>query len=175
MSNVKVKELDLPLNRDVFLRTLIRDLAGTLQEVVGQDEAEGYISLVGQSIGEWMDTTYKGKLDQEKLTREQVIDVLVDLKARINGKFYLQESDDDKMIFANTQCPFEDKVLGRPCMCMMTSNVFGSIAANNLGYAKVELVKTIANGDGECNVVVYTSPTDEAKSAKGREYFGVNE
>jgi hypothetical protein len=32
-------ELDLPLERDVFLRTLIRELAGTLQDVVGLEEA----------------------------------------------------------------------------------------------------------------------------------------
>ena len=36
-----IKELALPLERDVFLRTLIRELAGTLQEVVGLDEAAG--------------------------------------------------------------------------------------------------------------------------------------
>ncbi len=32
-------------------------------------------------------------------------------------------------------------------MCMMTSNVFGSIAAENLGYAKIELQETVATGD----------------------------
>lgn len=33
---------------------------------------------------------------------------------------------------------------------MMTSNVFGAIAAENQGYAKVALEKTIAQGDGHC-------------------------
>ena len=32
-------------------------------------------------------------------------------------------------------------------MCIMTSNVFGAIAAEHLGYAKVELQKTIPKGD----------------------------
>jgi hypothetical protein len=54
---------------------------------------------------------------------------------------------------------------------MMTSNVFGSIAADNLGYAKVELQKTIAAGDPECVVVVYLKPTAESEPASGREYF----
>jgi hypothetical protein len=53
----------------------------------------------------------------------------------------------------------------------MTSNVFGSIAAENLGYSKIELQKTIARGDGECRVVVYLKPTAEAVDAEGREYF----
>ena len=39
--------LELPLERDLFSRTLIRELAGTLQQVVGLDDASGYISVVG--------------------------------------------------------------------------------------------------------------------------------
>ena len=56
-------------------------------------------------------------------------------------------------------------------MCMMTSNVFGAIAAENLGYAKVELQQTIARGDAGCRVVVYLKATPEAQAAQGREYF----
>jgi hypothetical protein len=55
---------------------------------------------------------------------------------------------------------------------MMTSNVFGTIAADNLGYGKVELQRTIAAGDPECRVVVYLSPTPDAQAAPGREYYG---
>ena len=52
----------------------------------------------------------------------------------------------------------------------MTSNVFGHIAAENLGYGKVELQRTIAEGHSECRVVVYLRPTAEAEKAEGREY-----
>jgi hypothetical protein len=45
---------------------------------------------------------------------------------------------------------------------MMTSNIFGHIAAENLGYSKVELQRTIAEGHSECRVVVYLRPTAEA-------------
>lgn len=55
---------------------------------------------------------------------------------------------------------------------MMTSNVFGTIAADNLGYAKVELRETIARGAPGCTVVIHLRPTAEAESASGREYFG---
>jgi hypothetical protein len=56
-------------------------------------------------------------------------------------------------------------------MCMMTSNVFGGIAADNLGYAKVVLEETIASGHPGCRVVVYLKPTPDAQAAAGREYF----
>jgi hypothetical protein len=54
---------------------------------------------------------------------------------------------------------------------MMTSNVFGSIAADNLGYAKVVLEQTIARGDAGCRVTLYLTPTAESTAAEGREYF----
>jgi hypothetical protein len=54
---------------------------------------------------------------------------------------------------------------------MMTSNVFGSIAAENLGYSKVVLEQTIARRDPGCRVTVYLKPTPEAEQQDGREYF----
>jgi hypothetical protein len=46
-----VRDADIPLERDVFMRTLIRELSGTLQDVVGLEEAAGFISVVGQNRG----------------------------------------------------------------------------------------------------------------------------
>jgi predicted ArsR family transcriptional regulator len=170
--DVPVEDLPIQLERDVFLRTLIRELSGTLQDVVGLEEAAGFVSVVGQSMGQQIDTLYRTSLRVEHLTRTQVADVLVDLKRRIQGDFYIIEQDEEKIVLGNRRCPFEEKVLGRPAMCMMTSNVFGSIAADNLGYAKVSLEETIALGAPGCRVVVYLKPTAEAEAATGREYFG---
>ena len=66
---------------------------------------------------------------------------------------------------------FGTNVLGRPALCMMTSNVFGSITAENLGYSKVSLEQTIADGKPGCRVVVYLKHTPESEQADGREYF----
>ena len=166
----RVEKLRLPLERDVFLRSLLRELSGTLQDVVGTEEAAGYISVVGQNVGDAIDRSYRDALSVDRLTRTQVGEVLVDLKRRIQGDFYVIEEDDEKIVLGNRACPFGDKVEGRPSLCMMTSNVFGVIAAENLGYAKVSLEQTIAAGDPGCRVVVYLSPTDESEHAEGREY-----
>jgi hypothetical protein len=165
-----LSELDIPLERDVFLRTLLRHLAGTLQKVVGLEEASGFISVVGQEMGDEINRAYTGALAVSSLTAEQVAAVLVDLKRRIQGDFYLIELDDDKIVLGNRACPFGDKVLGRPALCMMTSNVFGGIAAENLGYAKVVIEQAIARGDAGCRVIVYLKPTPQAATAHGREY-----
>ncbi len=174
-SGPSIQKADIPLVRDVFLRTLIRELAGTLQEVVGLEEASGFVSVVGQKIGEQIDGQYKSALQLDRLNRQQVGEVLVDLKKRIKGNFYIIEESDEKIVLGNTACPFEDKVIGRPSMCMMTSNVFGGIAARNLGYAKVELKETIAEGHAGCRVVVYLRPTEESRAAQGREYYQPSE
>lgn len=167
----QMANLEIPLERDLFLRTLIRELADVLQEVVGTDQASGFISVVGQLMGNQINEYYCKALEVKSLNREQVAEVLVDLKKRINGDFFVVEQDDEKIVLGNRACPFEDKVIGQKEMCMMTSNVFGSIAAENLGYANVHLKETIAEGRPECRVAVYLKMGDEADAVEGREYF----
>jgi predicted ArsR family transcriptional regulator len=143
-----------------------------LEDVVGLEEADGYISLVGQAIGEQINTAYTKALQVDQLSAAQVGQVMVNLKHRIQGEFFIIEETPEKIVLGNTACPFGDKVAGRQSMCMMTSNVFGLIAARNLGYAKVELQQTIARGDAGCRVVVYLQPTEDSRGAEGREYYG---
>lgn len=170
-SGASAPELPDPgLERDLFLRTLVRELAGTLEATVGLEDAAGYISVVGRRVGAWLDGSYRSVLGADQLDRSQVGEVLVDLKSRIGGGFALVASDDERLEYVNDRCPFEEKVLGRESMCMMTSNVFGLIAAENLGYAKVELDETIARGDGRCHVLVHLDAAAAAE-VPGREYF----
>ena len=168
---IPIHQLQVELDRDVFLRTLIRELSGTLEDVVGLEEASGFVSAVGQRIGDQINLSYRSALGVELLSKQQVADVLVDLKRRIQGDFFVLEQTDEKIVFGNRVCPFAEKVIGRPSMCMMTSNVFGTIAAENLGYAKVALEQTIAEGEPECRVVVYLKPPSAANRVDGREYF----
>lgn len=163
--------LDVSPESDLFIRTLFQELSTSVLKVIGTEKASEFISLVAKNMGVEVDRKYKSALQVFNLSREQVAEVLVDLKNRIQGDFYIIEESDEKIVFGNRICPFGDKVRNHPSMCMMTSNVFGSIAAENLGYAKVELQETIAKGDSGCRVVVYLKPTEEAEDAYGREYF----
>lgn len=174
-SDYNLQGLDVPLERDVFLRTLLRELSGTLQDVIGLEEASGFVSVVGRKVGEQINAQYRQALSLQRLNREQVAQVLVDLKRRIQGQFYIIEESDEKIVLGNSACPFGDKVKGRPAMCMMTSNVFGVIAADNLGYSKVSLEETIAGGSSGCRVVVYLQPSAASEEAEGRQYFQTQE
>ena len=174
MSNVnEIQVLNLPLERDLFLRNLIRHLSGTLQDVIGVEEASGFISIVGQQVGDEINGEYRKALNVTHIDKSLIGAVLVDLKRRIGGDFYIVSENDEKIVLGNRQCPFEDKVLGRPAMCMMTSNVFGTITAENLGYSQVELTETIANGAAQCRVVVHLQPNDTGAPRPGIEYYRV--
>lgn len=163
-------ETKVDRNRDQFLRELLRELSGVLEEVVGLREAEGFVATVGGRIGEMMNAEYLAAADTEQLNVQQIADALIDLKRRIEGGFQIESIDAKKIVLTNTKCPFGAYVAERESLCMMTSNVFGRIAANNLGYARVTLDKTIARGDNGCRVIVYLDESEGDQ--RGREYFG---
>jgi predicted ArsR family transcriptional regulator len=159
------------LDREGFGLRLIGELAQTLQDVVGVEEAAGYVAVVGTAMGEHLDAAYREALGADRLGRGQVAQVLVDLKRRIRGDFFVIEESEDRIVLGTRSCPFGGMVEGRPSLCMMTSNVFGHIASQNLGYAAVTIEEAIARGDRGCRVVVTLRPGADLP-AGSREYFG---
>lgn len=166
-----VSSADVALDRDVFVRALLRHLTGALEDVVGVGDASGFVSIVGQTIGSELDERYKRALEITRLDRTVLSRVLVNLMQRIGGDFYVLEESEDRVVFGNRACPFGDMIVGRPSLCMMTSSVFGVVASRNMGYAKVVLEQTIAAGDEGCRVVLYLRPTEDAREQAGRCYF----
>lgn len=165
--------LPLRLERDWFMRNLLSELSATLQDMIGLEEASGFFSVIGQNMGRQIDQDYRQALRVKRLRREQVAAVMVNLKQRIGGDFYLISQNDEQIILGSRSCPFAEQVQDRPAMCMMTSNIFGAIAGENLGYAKVELQETIALGASGCKIVVYLKQSPAAISAQGREYVRI--
>ncbi len=162
--------LDSELTKDIFLRQLLRDLAGTLEEVVGLPEAEGFVSVVGSSIGATLDKAYRQALQVDYLDQSTLGQVLVDLKRRVDGDFRVIHEDATTLVLANRRCPFGDKVLNRPSLCMLTSSLFGTIAAENTGYARVEVIDAIARGNTGCTIAIHFVPAPQSDE-RGHEYF----
>ena len=168
---VEIEKLEKEeLDRDLFLRELLSQLTGTLQDVIGEEETVGFVSLVGQRMGDWVNRIYCEKNQTRRMTTEQVIESLLDFKRAIEADFRVVEQSEDGVVFENSKCPFGCRVKGRHSLCMMTSNVFGSVTSKNLGYAYVELEETIADGDEKCRVVVSFQPP-ESGSYSGREDY----
>lgn len=169
--NTLISDANVPLDRDLFFRSVLRQLTGILQDTVGLEDASGFISVVGQHIGDELNTAYKSALSIASLDKEQVAAVLVDLKDKIGGDFKVISLTDEKIVLQSTSCPFGEKVIDRPSLCMVTSNVFGVITADNLGYAKVQLQETIANGDPGCKVTIFLKENQDNNGLSGVEYF----
>jgi predicted ArsR family transcriptional regulator len=164
--------LPIPVDRDLFVRSLLREFTQSIVDKLGEKSAGAFVAEIGAVTGGQFDAYYRAALKSASLTRAQVAEALVDVKRRIQGDFYVVEQTDEKIVLRNRACPFGNKVLDRPALCMMTSSVFGAMASKNLGYAKVELKETIARRHGQCHVVVYLKPTVEAAAAPGREFTG---
>lgn len=159
------------IEKDAFMRSVLRELVGILEQTVGEREAEAYVNYVGLSLGRLLNEDYKSSFSKDKLDARHVAATLVDLKARIDGGFSIESFDDDKIVLVNTACPFGKMVIGRPSLCRMTANVFGHIAAENLGYARVRINEAIARGDPKCRVTVVITESNEPAGAGDSEFF----
>lgn len=173
MDRTRFDQADIPFDGGSFVRRLVQELTDVLQEVIGPQEARGFIALAGARIGDAFNTAYRRAAGNRALGREEAADAMVDLKRRIGGDFYVIAQSDEEILLGNRRCPFGEAVRGRPALCMMTSNMFGRIAAENLGYAKVAVEEAIAEGATRCQVRVLLEASRRLDSVAGREYFRV--
>jgi predicted ArsR family transcriptional regulator len=162
---------DSGVDRDAFVRTILSNLVASLDDVIGGHDARGFVSVAGQAVSAQLDARYRAALGVDRFDRATVAEVLVDLERRIHGDFHVISQDDDRIVFGNRACPFAEQVHGRPTLCMITSTVFGRIASEHLGYAKVELQETIAEGHGRCSVAVHLKSGPGTDAVPGRVYY----
>ena len=151
--------------KEPFLRALVVELAQAIERTAGPVVSEQVVSEVGTGVGAQMEAEYReAKEIVQRLSPEQLADCMVRLKHAIDGNFRVVELTKERIVFANTRCPFGDAVKRAPALCRMTSSVFGGIAARNVdsGTAEVVLEERIAVGDPECRVVVRLTGSEGA-------------
>jgi anti-sigma regulatory factor (Ser/Thr protein kinase)/predicted ArsR family transcriptional regulator len=144
-------------SRESFLRALVVQLAQAVEHSAGPDVGEDVVSQVGLAVGTQMEAEYRlAKQIVGRLTPDQLAECFVRLKHAIDGRFYVVEISDDRIVLGNERCPFGNAVRKSPALCRMTSSVFGGISARNRDDgASVVLEERIAVGDPGCRVVVY--------------------
>ncbi len=160
------------LNPIAFLQTIMIQGFKISDEFCGERPKcnTSHITRIGLSAGACFESTYRDELGlKELLTVDQYADLIISLKNKIGGNFSLSTSRIGFVHVVNTQCPFGESVKQVPQLCAMTSSVFGGIAANNFGYAKVVLNKCISANDDICDVCIYTDK-NIASSVTGDEY-----
>jgi predicted ArsR family transcriptional regulator len=161
--------------KDHFMRSILRELVGILENTVGEREAEAYINHVGLSLAQVLNDEYRAAFEEDRLDLQQVAATLVDLKARIDGGFSIESMDHKEIVLVNIACPFGSRVIGRPSLCRMTANVFGHIIAENLGYANVAIEEAIARGDSRCRVTIRIADPVKPTQRHGSEFFAIDQ
>ena len=162
----RLEQMPIDLEQVDFFCTIVTELAQLIEETVGMKQAEGFITSVGLRMGKVIADKYTGQALDSAGRLEALAAVLVDLKRRIMGEFYVIEIAETHILLGNTRCPFGDAVKGRKSLCMMTTNVFGRIAADAGGYARVAVLESIAAGNDRCRVLVDLSLDSEPSYAK---------
>ena len=161
-----------PLSRETFLRRVAVALIRHLQNLVGTDEVDSYVSSVGAALGRDIDARFRAAKGVDGFDADGVATLLVEAKRQIGGRFEVADLNEDRIVLSGRGCPFGTGAIGCTALCQTTANVCGRIAADNLGYARVTLDKTIARGDGECLVTIWRKPSD-AEDDCGNEYYRV--
>lgn len=159
-------------DRSQFLGDLITGLASALQHSVGLELSEGFIKEVGEKVGEAISRDYASATADEQLSVEQLAEVLIDMKRKIDGGFRVETIERKRIVLVNDRCPFGKQVQGLPSLCQMTSSVFGRIAAANFGYARVDIKESIARANRQCRVVIDLEEPPVRGMLGGDEYYG---
>lgn len=160
------------LNPISFLQTFVAQSLRTAGQM-GCTECEtsvGYVESIGLTAGPCFERICRQQLGLDgTIDLDQYADIILRIKNQIGGNFSRASSDPGVIRVTNSCCPFGDMVREAPELCRMTASVFGGIAARNFGYAKVNLLRRIAVGDGCCEVCIHTDPA-KSSALEGDEY-----
>jgi DNA-binding NtrC family response regulator len=168
MPNALLSELS-PIS---FLQMFVTQSVKLAGQRAAERAGEGYdpIQYLGLTASGCLEAHARQRLDlPREVSRDQYAKLIIEIKNRIGGGFSQMSGEGGAVRVENCRCPFGDMVKEAPELCRMTSSVFGGIAARNFGYAKVALRRRIANGDGRCEVLIYTDRA-EASDKHGDEY-----
>ncbi|MDZ7750068.1 MAG: sigma 54-interacting transcriptional regulator [Gammaproteobacteria bacterium] len=158
------------LNPLTFLQAFIVQSIRVAEMSGAEGDSPDHIATVGLATSSCLEEVARRHLDVTgPLDHDTYGALITDIKNRIGGRFERAPGEAGSVRVINHRCPFGDLVKEAPELCRMTSSVFGAIAARNFGYAKVELRKRIATGDGLCDVRIHLDPARVA-AAKGDEY-----
>lgn len=159
-------------DRESFLRALVVQLSRAVEHSGGPELNEEVVAEVGINVGGQMEAEYRAAKEVVgRLTPEQMADCFIRLKHAIEGRFYVIEITEDRIVLGNERCPFGNAVRKSPALCRMTSAVFGGIAARNHDDgAAIVLEERIAVGDPGCRVVVHLGEAPEGSRRFAHRY-----
>ena len=165
---VSAKTTPTPIEKTEYLTGFIGELSGLLDQIIGQPNSENVIGTVGLRTGERISRDAPS-LRQRPSPRD-VARLIANLRTEVGGHFEIVSVSASEIVLATGCCPFGRNAVGRPALCMMTTNVLGRIVADRTGYARVVLDSTIAQGAPRCRVRI-SLEMDRSAFEEGHEFF----
>jgi predicted ArsR family transcriptional regulator len=147
----KIWYIPVDLNRTKFLKQIITGMCETIEPNLLKEALEKSSTDFGKEVSD----IYKKFHNTTKLTKTQLIDSIIDAMNKLGAHFSLISQDKEKIVFRNSKCLFGSEIKKCPLLCITTSSIVGKIIAENLGYSRVELKRSIANGANEDIMRVY--------------------
>ena len=164
--------LRVDVDQTRFYRQCLLELNDVLDKVMGNDESSAFVGLVASRLADFFISAYREANGHRHYSPMQLAYLLIDLKARIGGDFYVSEITGRKIVLRNRKGPFGKGVLGKSSLCSMTAGVFGKIVAQSNQYAAVSVDEAIAKGDEQCKVTILLQAEDNSEGHY-KEFFNV--
>ena len=169
---IEFVELDIDIQQQHFYRKCLLDINDVLEQIIGTEESGAFVGLVANRLADFFMDAYRASSGHRRYSTTQLANLLVDLKRRIGGDFYIESVCASKIVLRNRRCPFGKEVVGNTAMCNMTAGVFGKIVAESQNYAAVSIDEAIAHGDKQCQITILLD-LDENLPPNYKEFFNV--
>ncbi len=151
------------------------DILGTAaalgEAALGPEAISLCLDALGPLVGGEVEDQYRKRWNEWKqLTPAQYGYLVADLYGAMGGASALASADAEKVTVNSLRCPFGRTALASESLCTFTSSLFGTIAANNFGYAWVVRKHQTPVSEVECETTVYLTPSVRHEMDRGIEY-----
>ena len=142
------------LDREMYLELVLSELFGTLNDIVGNVEAQGYFAVVGNKVGRRLNNIILQSYGTDRLDRDQLIEVFQFLCQRTNSDFMTHGANNEVLEFRKVYPP-SDIPVERSYVHSVASSVVGYIAAHSAGHVRVRLTQETHCQDGVYGMTIY--------------------
>ncbi len=160
------------MDRFAFAMLSLAECARLLEKIAGREEAELVLGRVFNDVAKRVEESFGWSRGDNKPTLDETVQNLLRITHDWGASFAVRSKTEDRILLSSTQCPFGAGAIGCRSLCTWSSALWGGTLARAFGYASVSVDKSIAAGDGQCELTISLRPTGGTKNANEVEYFG---
>lgn len=87
----------------------------------------------------------------------QTANISCNVMNKLGGSFSVEIANENGYVLKNTRCPWGEYGKINPALCMITKAIFARIGIHIYKNVNVNVIETIAGGDGLCHIKIYLS------------------